>query len=149
MNNSHWSVKKTDHSVWKWHKKHSHEDNFWNDIITFIPYILYWIQAEWKFYIQTYCQIIWVKFTNMVAIIPRGHPHLANHTLLLSASVHFCLIPIPPNVRTSFMDGPCHEFYLCVMKCLTNCIIKTNGLTNQILILHDESYSCVRKRYQK
>ena len=34
-----------------------------------VPYILYWIQAEWKFYIQTYCQIIWVNFTNVVAII--------------------------------------------------------------------------------
>ena len=46
-----------------------------------VPYILYWIQAEWKFYIQTYCQIIWVNFTNMVAIIffPSGRPHLANH----------------------------------------------------------------------
>ena len=48
-----------------------------------VPYILYCIQAEWKFYIQTYCQIIWVNFTNVVAIIifPSGHPHLANHTL--------------------------------------------------------------------
>ena len=53
-----------------------------------VPYILYWIQAEWKFYIQTYCQIIWVNFTNMVAIIffPSGRPHLANH-------------PPPPPVR--------------------------------------------------
>ena len=46
-----------------------------------VAYILYWMQAEWKFYIQTYCQIIWVNFTNMVAIIffPSGHPHLADH----------------------------------------------------------------------
>ena len=65
-----------------------------------VPYILYWIQAEWKFYIQTYCQIIWVNFTNMVAIIffPSGRPHLANHPppLPLSAFVHFCLTPLSP-----------------------------------------------------
>ena len=63
-----------------------------------VPYILYWIQAEWKFYIQTYRQIIWVNFTNMVAIIffPSGRPHLANHPLPLSAFVHFCLTPLPP-----------------------------------------------------
>ena len=34
-----------------------------------VQYILYWIQAEWKFYIQRYCQIIWVNFTNTVAVI--------------------------------------------------------------------------------
>ena len=35
-----------------------------------VPYILYWIQAYWKFYL-----------TNMVAIIffQSGRPHLANH----------------------------------------------------------------------
>ena len=44
-------------------------------------YILYWIQAEWKFYIQAYCQIIWVNFTNIVPIIffLSGRPHFANH----------------------------------------------------------------------
>ena len=62
-----------------------------------VPCILYWIQAEWKFYIQTYCQIIWVNFTNMVAtfFFPSGRPHLANHLLPLSAFVHFCLTPSP------------------------------------------------------
>ena len=47
-----------------------------------VSYILYWIQAERKFYIQTYRQIIWVNLTNIVAIIffPRGRPHLADQT---------------------------------------------------------------------
>ena len=75
-----------------------------------VPYILYWIQAERKFYIQTYCQIISVNFTNMVAIIffkadvhiwltiPSPCPHLSTFAWSLS--------PPPPNVRTSFMDGP-------------------------------------------
>ena len=63
-----------------------------------VPYILYWIQAEWKFHILTYWQIIWVNFTNMVAIIffLSGRPRLANHLpLSLSAFVHFCLTPPP------------------------------------------------------
>ena len=34
-----------------------------------VPYILYGKQAEWKFYIQAYFQIIWINFTKMVAII--------------------------------------------------------------------------------
>ena len=40
------------------------------------PNILYWTQAE------LYCQIIWVNFTNMVAIFfsPSGCPHLAHHS---------------------------------------------------------------------
>ena len=73
-----------------------------------VPYILYWIQVEWKFYMRTCRQIIWVNFTNMVAkmFFPGGRPHLAHHSLPLSAFVHFCLIPLPPNVWTSFMDGP-------------------------------------------
>ena len=83
-----------------------------------VPYILYWIQAEWKFYIQTYCQIIWVNFTNIVAIIffPSGRPHLANHSLPLSAFAYFCLTPLPPNMRTSFMDGPILQRWCFPMK---------------------------------
>ena len=64
---------------------------------------------KWKFYIQiqTYWQIIWVNL-NMVAIIffPSGRPNLANNPVPLSVFVHFCLTTLPPNVRTSFMDGP-------------------------------------------
>ena len=62
-------------------------------------YILYWIEAKWKFYIQTYCQIIWVNFINMEAIIffPSGRPHLATPLPLpLSAFIHFCLNSLPP-----------------------------------------------------
>ena len=51
-----------------------------------VPYILYWIQADWKFYIQTYCQIIWVNFANMVTII------------FFQADVHIWLTPPPPPV---------------------------------------------------
>ena len=61
-----------------------------------VPYILYWIQAERKFHIQTYCQIISVNFTNMVAIIffkadvhiwltiPSPCPHLSTFAWSLS-----------------------------------------------------------------
>ena len=73
-----------------------------------VPYILYWIQAEWKFYIRTYCQIIWVNFTNMAAIIffPSGCPHLANHPPSPCPHLSTFSWPPPPNVWTSFMDGP-------------------------------------------
>ena len=84
-------------------------------LLNCVPYILYWIQAQWKSYVQTYFQIIWVIFTNMVAMIffPSGGLHLVNHPLSLSAFVHFCLTPPPPpNVRTSFMDGPFHNILL-------------------------------------
>ena len=69
VNNPHWRVKKIDHSVWK--KRKSVRMKTILEIMSLhcILYIVYWIQAEWKFYIQTYCQIIWVNFTNMVAII--------------------------------------------------------------------------------
>ena len=76
------------------------------------PCILYSVKVEWKFYIQTYCHIVWVDFANTVAIIfyPSGRPHLTNHPLPLSAFVHFSLTPSPPPsplyVQTSFMDGP-------------------------------------------
>ena len=86
-----------------------------------VPYILYWIQAEWKFYIQTYCQIIWVNFTNMVAIIffPSGRQHLANHP---PPPVRICpLLPDPhplhpPYVLTSFMDGAILQHWCFPMK---------------------------------
>ena len=73
-----------------------------------VPYILYWIQAEWKFYIRTYCQIIWVNFTNMAAIIffPSGCPHLANHPPYPCPHLSTFARPPPSNVWTSFMDGP-------------------------------------------
>ena len=86
-----------------------------------VPYILYWIQAEWKFYIQTYCQIIWVNFTNMVAIIFfQADVHIWLTTPLpLSAFVHFCLTPTPstpPYVLTSFMDGAILQHWCFPMK---------------------------------
>ena len=61
-----------------------------------VPYILCWIQADWKFYIQTCCQITWVSFTNTVAIIffLSGRPHFANHP---PPPVRMCpLLPDPP-----------------------------------------------------
>ena len=69
VNNSHWRVKKLiilfENNV----KNIRMKTIFEMMSLHCVPYILYWIQAEWKFYIQTYCQIIWVNFTNMVAII--------------------------------------------------------------------------------
>ena len=70
-----------------------------------ILHILFGIQAEWKFYIQTYCQIIWVNFTNMVAKIffPSGRPHLANHP---PPSLRiFPLLPDPPFPPAFLMCG--------------------------------------------
>ena len=67
VNNSHWRVKKLIILF---------ENNLKNIRMKTIlmslhcvPYILHWIQAEWKFYIQTNCKIIWVNFTNTIAII--------------------------------------------------------------------------------
>ena len=97
VNNSHWRVKKLiilfENNV----KNIRMKTIFEMMSLHCVPCILYWIQAEWKFYIQTYCQIIWVNFTNMVAtfFFPSGRPHLANHLLPLSAFVHFCLTPSP------------------------------------------------------
>ena len=73
-----------------------------------VPYILYWIQAEWKFCIQTYCQIILVNFANMVAII---FFKADVHIWLTTPSPPVCICPLlpdapPPNLQTSFMDGP-------------------------------------------
>ena len=60
-----------------------------------VPYILYWIQADWKFYIQTYCQIIWVNFANMVTIIFfQADVHIWL-TPPLPPVPHFCLTPSP------------------------------------------------------
>ena len=47
----------------------------------------------------------------MVAIVffPGGRPHLANHPPRPPTPVHICSLlpdPLPPNVRTPFMDGP-------------------------------------------
>ena len=86
-----------------------------------VPYILYWIQAEWKFYIQRYCQIIWVKFTNMVTIIffASECPNLANHLPLplpLSAFVHFCLNPPPPPL--SYLADILYGWPRCLSGCL-------------------------------
>ena len=82
-----------------------------------VQYILCWIQAEWKFYIQTYCQIMSKchKYDSY-NFFPSGRPHLANHPrpLPLSAFVHFCLTPLP-NVRTSFIGGPFWRAYLFYM----------------------------------
>ena len=65
-----------------------------------VPYILYWIQAEWKFYIQTYCQIIWINFTNMVAIIffqADVHIWLTTPPTPHPTPVRICpLLPDPP-----------------------------------------------------
>ena len=103
--------KKTDHFVLK---------NIWMKTIFemmslhCVPFILYWIQAEWKFYIQTYCQIIRVNFTNMVAIIffPRGHPHLANHPLPWLHLSTFSWLSSHPNVWTSFIDDPLNNIWI-------------------------------------
>ena len=104
-NNSHWRVKKL---IILFENNVRMKTIF--EMMSFhcVPHILYWIQAEWKFYIQTYRQIIWVNFTNMVAIIffQSGRPHLANHP---PSPVRICpLLPDlhPPNVQTPFMDGP-------------------------------------------
>ena len=96
VNNSHWRVKKLI-ILFENNIKNIWMKTVFEMSIHCVPYILYWIQAEWKFYIQTYCQIIWVNFTNMVAtfFFPSGRPHLANHLLPLSAFVHFCLTPSP------------------------------------------------------
>ena len=70
VNNSHWRVKKLiilfENNVKKIQMKTIFEMMSWHCV----PYILYWIQAYWKFYL-----------TNMVAIIffQSGRPHLANH----------------------------------------------------------------------
>ena len=95
-NNSHWRVKKL---IILFENNVRMKTIF--EMMSFhcVPHILYWIQAEWKFYIQTYRQIIWVNFTNMVAIIffQSGRPHLAKPPLPLplSAFVHFCLTSTP------------------------------------------------------
>ena len=96
VNNSHWRVKKLI-ILFENNIKNIWMKTVFEMSIHCVPYILYWIQAEWKFYIQTYCQIIWVNFTNMVVtfFFPSGRPHLANHLLPLSAFVHFCLTPSP------------------------------------------------------
>ena len=98
VNNSHWRVKKLiilfENNV----KNIRMKTIFEIMSLHCVPYILYWIQAEWKFYIQTYCQIVWVNFTNMVAIIFfQADVHIWVTTRLpLSAFVHFCLTPISP-----------------------------------------------------
>ena len=80
VNNSHWRVKKLiilfENNV----KNIRMKTIFEMMSLHCVPYILYWIQAEWKFYMRTCRQIIWVNFTNMVAKIffPGGRPHLAN-----------------------------------------------------------------------
>ena len=82
----------------------------WCHYIVFHTFSIEYKQKE-KFYIQTYCQIIRVNFTNTVAIIffPCGCPHLANHLLPLSAFVHFCLTPLP-----SLMCG--HPLWMAPIK---------------------------------
>ena len=106
-NNSHWRVKKL---IILFENNVRMKTIF--EMMSFhcVPHILYWIQAEWKFYIQTYRQIIWVNFTNMVAIIffQSGRPHLAKPPPP-PPTVRICpLLPDlhTPNVHTSFMDGP-------------------------------------------
>ena len=97
VNNSHWMVKKL---IILFENK---VKNVWMKTIFemmsihCVPYILYWIQAEWKFYIQTYSQIIWVNFTNMVAIIffRSRHSHLANHHP--SLCLHLSTFAWPPS----------------------------------------------------
>ena len=97
VNNSHWRVKKLiilfENNV----KNIRMKTIFEMMSLHCVPYILYWIQAEWKFYMQTYSQIIWVNFTNMVAIIffQSGHPHLANHHP--SPCLHLSTFAWPPS----------------------------------------------------
>ena len=82
-----------------------------------VPYILYWIQAEWKFHIQTYCQIIWVNYTSMVAIIffPSGRPHFANRP---PRPVRICTLlpyPTPPSPPPSYSYS--YSTYWICSKC--------------------------------
>ena len=111
VNNSHWRVKKLiilfENNV----KNIRMKTIFEMMSLHCVPYILYWIQAEWKLYIQTYCQIIWVNFTNMVAIIFfQADVHIWLTTPLpLSAFVHFCLTPLP-----SLMCG--HPLWMAPIK---------------------------------
>ena len=67
----------------------------------YVPYIFYWVHAEWKFYIQTNCQIIRVNFTNMVAkfFFPSGRPHFANHPLFYCP--HLSTFTWPPSSPVS------------------------------------------------
>ena len=98
VNNSHWRVKKLI-ILFENNIKNIWMKTVFEMSIHCVPYILYWIQAEWKLYIQTYCQIIWVNFTSMVPFFfPSGRPHLANHPLPLSTFVHFCLTPPLPTL---------------------------------------------------
>ena len=129
-----------------------------------IPYILYWIQAEWKFYIQTYCQIIWVHFTNMVAIIFfwSGRPHLANHPpLSMSAFIHFYLTPPPPPSPPPpllFFTFHClHQFHyqstlylfftnvfkLLIRKCLLMLMLHLNMYYVLTIAWHNSFTSCI------
>ena len=67
VNNSHWRVKKLI-ILFENNLKNIRMKTIFMSLHC-VPYILHWIQAEWKFYIQTNCQIIWVNFTNTIAII--------------------------------------------------------------------------------
>ena len=80
-----------------------------------VPYILYWIQAEWKLYIQTYCQIIWVYFTNMVAII-FFHTDVHIWLTTLSPCLHLSTFfptpsPLPLMFRHPLWMGPLMNMY--------------------------------------
>ena len=85
-----------------------------------VPYIPYWIQAEWKFYMQTYYQIMseFHKYGSY-NFFPSGRPHLANHP---PPPVRICpLLPDPhllhpPYVLTSFMDGAILQHWCFPMK---------------------------------
>ena len=97
VNNSHWRVKKLiilfENNV----KNIRMKTIFEMMSLHCVPYILYWIQAEWKLYIQTYCQIIWVNFKyGSYNFCPSGRLHLANQPQPLSAFVHFCMTRLTP-----------------------------------------------------
>ena len=94
VNNSHWSVKKLIILFENNAKNIRMKTIFEMMSLHCVPYILYWIQAEWKLYIQTYCQIIWVNFASI--FFPSGLLHLANHPHPLSAFVHFCMTRLTP-----------------------------------------------------
>ena len=108
VNNSHWRVKKLIILFENNIKNIRMKTIFEMMSLHCVPYILYWIQAEWKFYIHTYCQIIWVNFTNMVDIFF----FQADVHIWLTIPHHVCICPLlpdppsPPNMQTSFMDGP-------------------------------------------
>ena len=106
VNNSHWRVKKLFILFENNIKNIRMKTIFKVMSLHCVPYIIYWMQAELKFYIETCCQIIWVNFTNMVAIF--FSKRTSTFGLPPSPCAHlstFTWPSDPPNVWTSFMDG--------------------------------------------